>query len=176
MVDGCNGICIDGCSDICRGCDVMASITWTAAEREKVRLLSGVTSEEMDNNHIEILMNMAVDWFQIQTSGTYVLGQFAAYDAAVVYYSCYLVLVAETGIGVERIRLADVEIKYDSEQFQYFIDLALEMINLKKGASIKRTSYNADPYLGNVNWLRNVTGIDSTKNIRPKPRGMNYDK
>tara|TARA_R100001163_G_C5067680_1_gene206985 strand:+ start:3288 stop:3749 length:462 start_codon:yes stop_codon:yes gene_type:complete len=152
------------------------AITWTSTEREKVRLLSGVNSEVMDNSKLEILMNLSVDWFQIQTNTTYTLGEFAAYDAAVVYYSCYLVLVAETGIGVTEIRLADVEVKYDSEQFQYFIDLALEMINLKKGASIKRTTYNADPYLGNVNWLRNVTGIDSTKNIRPKPRGINYDK
>ena len=175
MVDGYNGVRINCGSIICWGCDVMA-ITWTSAEREKVRLLSGVNSEEMDNSKLEILMNLSVDWFQIQTTTTYTLGEYAAYDAAVVYYSCYLVLVAQTGIGVTEIRLADVEVKYDSEQFQYFIDLALEMINLKKGASIKRSTYNADPYLGNVNWLRNVTGIDSTKNIRPKPRGINYDK
>ena len=153
----------------------MASIAWTAAERNKVRLLSGIDSEEMENANLDILMNMSVDWFQEQTGTTYTIGEYAAYDSSVVYYSCFLVLVAETGIGVHRIRLADVEVQYDNDQFQYFVDLALEMINLKRGFSIKRSTYNADPWLGDVNWLKNVDGVDSTKNIRPRPKGINYD-
>ena len=131
----------------------MASIAWTAAERNKVRLLSGIDSEEMENANLDILMNMSVDWFQQQTGTTYAIGTYAAYDSAVVYYSCFLVLVAQTGIGVRRIRLADVEVQYDNDQFQYFVDLALEMINLKRGVTIQRSSYNADPWLGPVNWL-----------------------
>ena len=154
----------------------MADISWTAASRSKVRLLSGINSEEMDNTNLDILMNMAVDWFQQQTGLTYTLGEFATYDSSITYYSCFLVLVAETGIGVQRIRLADVEVQYDNDQFQYFVDLALEMINLKRGVSIKRSTYNADPWLGDVNWLKNVDGVDSTKNIRPKPKGLNYDR
>ena len=153
----------------------MAAINWTAAARNKVRLLSGIDSEEMENSNLDILMNMSVDWFQQQTNLTYTLGEFASYDSAVVYYSCFLVLVAQTGIGVRRIRLADVEVQYDNDQFQYFVDLALEMINLMRGVTIQRSSYNADPWLGPVNWLRNVDGVDSTKNIRPRPKGINYD-
>jgi len=154
----------------------MASVSWTSAVRNKVRLLSGIDSEEMDNSNLDILMNMSVDWFQQQTDLTYTIGEFSAYDSSVVYYSCFLVLVAQTGIGVQRIRLADVEVQYDNDQFQYFVDLALEMINLKRGFSIKRSTYNADPWLGDVNWLKNVDGVDSTKNIRPRPRGLNYDR
>jgi len=154
----------------------MADISWTAAARNKVRLLSGIDSEEMENANLDVLMNMSVDWFQEQTSTTYTLGEYGAYDAAVTYYSCFLVLVAQTGIGVHRIRLADVEVQYDNDQFQYFVDLALEMINLKRGFSIKRTTYNADPWLGEVNWLKNIDGVDSTKNIRPRPKGMQYDR
>ncbi|MDP6772459.1 MAG: hypothetical protein QF704_17260 [Anaerolineales bacterium] len=153
----------------------MADISWTSTERNKVRLLSGIDSEEMDNSNLDILMNMSVDWFQQQTNLTYTLGEFASYDSAVVYYSCFLVLVAQTGVGVQRIRLADVEVQYDNDQFQYFVDLALEMINLKRGVSIKRSTYNADPWLGEVNWLKNIDGVDSTKNIRPRPKGMQYD-
>jgi len=154
----------------------MASVSWTPAVRNKVRLLSGIDSEEMDNSNLDILMNMSVDWFQQQTDLTYTIDEFPAYDSSVVYYSCFLVLVAQTGIGVQRIRLADVEVQYDNDQFQYFVDLALEMINLKRGFSIKRSTYNADPWLGDVNWLKNVDGVDSTKNIRPRPRGLNYDR
>jgi len=119
---------------------------------------------------------MSVDWFEQQTGLTYTMEEFASYDSAVVYYSCFLVLVAQTGIGVQRIRLADVEVQYDNDQFQYFVDLALEMINLMRGVTIQRSSYNADPWLGPVNWLRNVDGVDSTKNIRPRPKGINYDR
>jgi len=47
---------------------------------------------------------------------------------------------------------------------------------MKLGISIKKTTYNADPYLGRVNWDKNVTGVDSTLDFRKKPRGINYDR
>ena len=152
----------------------MADITWTTTFRNKVRLLSGISSEELDNANLDILGNMAVDWFQAETGLTYTLGGNNAYDQAVVYYTCFLGTVVENGLGIDRIKLADVEVYYNSEEFRYFIDLALEMIRFQLGVSIKRTTYNADPHLGNVNWNKNVTGEDSTKNIRKKPRGINY--
>jgi hypothetical protein len=152
----------------------MADITWTATFRNKVRLLSGISSEELDNTNLDILGNMAVDWFQAETGLTYTLGGNNSYDQAIVYYTCFLGSVVENGLGIDRIKLADVEVYYNSEEFRYFIDLALEMIRFQLGVSIKRTTYNADPHLGNVNWNKNVTGEDSTKNIRKKPRGINY--
>ena len=52
----------------------MASITFNAAFRNKVRLLAGISSEELDNDNIDILGNMSVDWFQAESSLTYTLG------------------------------------------------------------------------------------------------------
>ena len=150
----------------------MAYPSWTATERDKVRLLAGIESEELDNAKIDILLNLAVDWFAEQSGITYVLGSAAAYDNAVVYYSCYLASIVQNGVGVESIQLGDVSVDYDNEQFEYFKDLATEMLLFKLGLSIKRTTYNADPYLGTVNWDKNITGADSTKNIRKKPRGI----
>ena len=152
----------------------MASITFNATFRNKVRLLAGISSEELDNSNIDILGNMSVDWFQAESSLTYTLGSDDGYDQVVVYYTCFLASVVESGMGIERIRLADVEVYYDTKQFRYFIDLALEMLRFKLGVSIKRTTYNADPHLGTVNWNKNVTGEDNTKNIRKRPRGVNY--
>jgi len=150
----------------------MAYPSWTLTERDKVRLLAGIESEELDNAKIDILLNLAVDWFAEQSGITYVLGSAAAYDNAVVYYSCYLASIVQNGVGVESIQLGDVSVDYDNEQFEYFKDLATEMLLFKLGLSIKRTTYNADPYLGTVNWDKNITGADSTKNIRKKPRGI----
>jgi len=150
----------------------MAYPSWTLTERDKVRLLAGIESEELDNAKIDILLNLAVDWFAEQSGVTYVLGSAAAYDNAVVYYSCYLASIVQNGVGVESIQLGDVSVDYDNEQFEYFKDLATEMLLFKLGLSIKRTTYNADPYLGTVNWDKNITGADSTKNIRKKPRGI----
>ena len=152
----------------------MASITFNATFRNKVRLLAGISSEELYNMKIAILGNMAVDWCQAERSLTYTLGSDDGYDQVVVYYTCFLASVVESGMGIERIRLADVEVYYDTKQFRYFIDLALEMLRFKLGVSIKKTTYNADPHLGTVNWNKNIDGEDSTKNIRQRPRGVNY--
>jgi len=152
----------------------MASITWTPAQRDKVRLLAGIESENLDNSKLDILLNMSVDWFEMQTNLTYTLGGVTAYDNAVVYYTCYLASLVQNGVGIDSIRLGDVEVSYNNAEFQHFEDLAIEMLLFKLGLSIKRTTYNAAPYLGQVNWNKNVTGADSTKNIRKVPRGINY--
>ena len=152
----------------------MADITWNTTFRNKVRLLAGISSEELDNSNIDILGNMAVDWFQAESGLTYTLGGDAAYDQSVVYYTCFLSSIVENGMGIDRIRMADIEVYYSSEDFRYFIDLALEMLRFKLGTAIKTTTYNADPHLGNVNWNKNITGEDSTLRMRKKPRGVNY--
>ena len=100
----------------------MASITFNATFRNKVRLLAGISSEELDNSNIDILGNMSVDWFQAESSLTYTLGSDDGYDQVVVYYTCFLASVVESGMGIERIRLADVEVYYDTKPFRYFID------------------------------------------------------
>ena len=46
---------------------------------------------------------------------------------------------------------------------------------MKLGLSIKRTTYNASPWLGNVNWKKNVSGVDATKMMYPRVRGVQYD-
>ena len=132
----------------------MASVTFNSTFRNKVRLLAGISSEELDNENIDILGNMSVDWFQAESNLTYTLGGDAGYDQVVVYYTCFLASVVENGMGIERIRLADVEVYYDTKEYRYFIDLALEMLRFKLGVSIKTTTYNADPHLGTVNCTR----------------------
>jgi len=152
----------------------MAYPTWTAAFRNKVRLLAGISAEELDDDNIDILADMSVDWFDAQTGTVYVLGSDAAYDQAVVYYTCYLGSIVESGMGISEIRLADVDVKYNNAEFANFVELALELLIMKLGISIKKTTYNAAPYLGRVNWDKNVTGVDSTLNFRKKPRGINF--
>ena len=154
----------------------MAYPTWTAAFRNKVRLLAGISSQELDDTNLDMLADMSVDWFDVQTGLTYSLGSDTAYDQAIVYYTCYLGSIVESGMGISQIRLADVDVKYNNAEFANFVELALELLAMKLGISIKKTTYNADPYLGRVNWDKNVTGVDSTLDFRKKPRGINYDK
>ena len=152
----------------------MADISWNSSERDKVRLLAGIESEELDNAKLDILLNMSVDWFEQQTGLTYTLGGVTAYDNSVVYYTCYLASLVQNGVGIDSISLGDVQVSYNNAEFQHFEDLAIEMLLFKLGMSIKKTTYNASPWLGQVNWNKNVTGVDSTKSIRKVPRGINY--
>ena len=46
---------------------------------------------------------------------------------------------------------------------------------MKQSLSIKTTTYNADPWLGDVNWNKNVTGVDATKQMYPVPKGTRGD-
>tara|TARA_R110000744_G_scaffold44274_1_gene98897 strand:+ start:933 stop:1385 length:453 start_codon:yes stop_codon:yes gene_type:complete len=150
----------------------MAAIEWTQAAREKVRLLAGLEATVIDNQQLDILYNMAVDWFQENSGTTFVLGEDTSYDNSVAYYCCYLGSIVANGVGIERIIMGDVQVYYDNAQFKYFVELALELLAFKLGISIKRTTYNADPWLGTVNWNKNITGVDSTKNFRKRPRGL----
>ena len=153
----------------------METFTWNTQFRNRVRLLAGIDAEELDNDTLDILANMAAEWFQDNTSTTYTLNSDNAYDMAVVYYTCYLGCLAQTGVGIDRITVGDLQVYYDTSDYEVYATLANQMLAMKLGLSIKRTSYNAAPFLGQVNWDKNVKGIDATKDMYPPVRGVQYE-
>jgi len=150
---------------------VITSVTDLTGLRTRVRLLAGIEQEELDNNTVDLLVSIASEWFLEQIGTAYVIGSDAAYDNAVMYYSCYLASIAQNGMGIERIQVGDLAVYYEDDQFIYFKELADQQLVMKQSLSIKRTQYNAAPWLGRVNWNRNVTGVDATKDMYPSPRG-----
>ena len=153
----------------------METFTWNTQFRNRVRLLAGIDAEELDNDTLDILANMAAEWFQDNTSTTYTLNSNNAYDMAVVYYTCYLGCLAQNGVGIDRIAVGDLQVYYDTSDYEVYATLANQMLAMKLGLSIKRTSYNAAPFLGEVNWDKNVKGIDATKDMYPPVRGVQYE-
>tara|TARA_Y100000361_G_scaffold91619_1_gene81685 strand:+ start:125 stop:589 length:465 start_codon:yes stop_codon:yes gene_type:complete len=153
----------------------METFTWNTQFRNRVRLLAGIDAEELDNDTLDILANMAAEWFQDNTSTTYTLNSDNAYDMAVVYYTCYLGCLAQNGVGIDRITVGDLQVYYDTSEYEVYATLANQMLAMKLGLSIKRTSYNAAPFLGQVNWDKNVKGIDATKDMYPPVRGVQYE-
>ena len=81
--------------------------------------------------NLSTIRSLSVDWFDVQTGLTYSLGSDAAYDQAVVYYTCYLGSIVESGMGISQIRLADVDVKYINAEFANFVELALELLAMK---------------------------------------------
>ena len=153
----------------------METFTWNTQFRNRVRLLAGIEAEELDNDTLDILANMAAEWFQDNTGTTYTLDSDNAYDMAVVYYTCYLGCLAQNGVGIDRIAVGDLQVYYDTSDYEVYATLANQMLAMKLGLSIKRTSYNAAPFLGQVNWDKNVKGIDATKDMYPPVRGVQYE-
>ena len=153
----------------------METFTWNTQFRNRVRLLAGIDAEELDNDTLDILANMAAEWFQDNTSTTYTLNSDNAYDMAVVYYTCYLGCLAQNGVGIDRITVGDLQVYYDTSDYEVYATLANQMLALKLGLSIKRSSYNAAPFLGQVIWDKNVKGIDATKDMYPPVRGVQYE-
>ena len=49
------------------------SISWNATFRNRVRLLAGIEQEELDNDTIDILANIAAEWFNENTGTTFSL-------------------------------------------------------------------------------------------------------
>ena len=136
--------------------------------------MAGIESTEVSDDDMDILISIATEWFTEQTSLTYdVTNSDAAYDNAVMYYTCYIASIAQNGMGIEQIRVGDIFIQYDDDEpYQRFLELANEAIIAKQSLSIKTSTYNADGDLGDVNWKKNIDGSDSTLNVRQKPRGM----
>jgi hypothetical protein len=78
-------------------------------------------------------------------------------------------------MGIEQIRIGDVFVQYGDaadEPFGKWLEMANQEILAEQSLSIKTSTYNADPTLGNVDWKKNVDGSASTLNVRQKPRGM----
>ena len=142
--------------------------------RTRIRFLSGIKSEEVSDDDLDIAISIAVEWFTEQTGLTYSTSTSdAAYDNAVMYYSCYLASIAQNGMGIEQIRIGDIFVQYvDEEPYQKYLELANEAIIAKQALSIKTSTYNASPSLGDVDWKKNIDGSSSTLNVRQKPRGM----
>ena len=151
------------------------SITWNATFRNRVRLLAGIDQEELDNSTLDILANISAEWFAEQTGGAFTLNGNNTDDNAVMYYTCYLSCLANNGVGIERIQVGDLSVYYENAAYEVWETLAQQALTMKLGLSIKRTTYNASPWLGNVNWKKNVSGVDATKMMYPRVRGVQYD-
>ena len=152
----------------------ITAISSLAGLRSRIRLLSGIKSEEISDDDLDLVISMASEWFTEQTALTYdVTSADAAYDNAVMYYSCYLGSIAQNGMGIEQLRIGDIFIQYvDDEPYNKYLELANEAIIAKQALSIKTSTYNADSTLGDVDWKKNIDGSSSTLNVRQKPRGM----
>ena len=146
------------------------SISWNATFRNRVRLLAGIEQEELDNDTLDILANIAAEWFNENTGTTFSLNSDNTYDNAVMYCTCYLSAMAQNGIGIERIQVGDLAVYYEADQYIHFKELAEQQLIMKLGLSIKTTTYNANPWTGDVNWMKNVKGVDSTETMYPRPR------
>ena len=151
----------------------VTSITTLAGLRDRIRLLAGIEQEELDNDTLDILISISTEWFTEQTGLTYnvTAPMDAPYDNAVAYYTCYLASIAQNGMGIERIQVGDLAVYYEDEAFVHFKQLAEQQLVMKNALSIKTTTYNANPYTGDVNWDKNVKGNDGTKNMYPVPQG-----
>ena len=152
----------------------ITAISSLAGLRSRIRLLSGIKSEEISDDDLDLVISMASEWFTEQTALTYdVTSADAAYDNAVMYYSCYLGSIAQNGMGIEQLRIGDIFIQYvDDEPYNKYLELANEAIIAKQALSIKTSTYNANSATGDVDWKKNIDGSDSTLNVRQKPRGM----
>ena len=152
----------------------ITSITTLAGLRDRIRFISGIQAEEIIDDDLDLVISIATEWFTEQTGLTYdVTSADAAYDNAIMYYSCYLGSIAQNGMGIEQLRIGDIFISYvDEEPYQRFLELANEAIIAKQALSIKTSTYNADSAKGDVDWKKNIDGSDSTLNMKQNPRGM----
>ena len=153
----------------------ITSISTLAGLRDRIRFISGIKAEEIDDTDLDLVISMATEWFTEQTGIAYVVTtpMDAAYDNAVMYYSCYLGSIAQNGMGIEQLRIGDIFIQYvDEEPYQKFLELANEAIIAKQALSIKTSTYNADSAKGSIDWKKNIDGSDNTLNVKQNPRGM----
>ena len=150
------------------------SIVDAAGLRKRIRFMSGIQAEEIDDTDLDLVISIATEWFTEQTGIAYVVASSdAAYDNAVMYYSCYLASIAQNGMGIEQLRIGDIFIQYvDEEPYQKFLELANEAIIAKQALSIQTSTYNADSAKGDVDWKKNIDGSSNTLNVKQNPRGM----
>ena len=152
----------------------ITSVSSLAELRTRIRFISGIKAEEIDDTDLDLVISIASEWFTEQSGLTYdVTGSDAHYDNAVMYYSCYLGSIAQNGLGIEQLRIGDIFIQYvDEEPYQKFLELANEAIIAKQALSIKTSTYNANSATGDVDWKKNIDGSSNTLNVRDTPRGM----
>ena len=152
----------------------ITTVSTLAGLRSRIRLLSGIKVEEIDDTDLDLIVSIASEWFTEQTGLTYAVATAdAAYDNAVMYYSCYLGSIAQNGMGIEQLRVGDMFIQYsDDEPYSEFLELAKQSLYESLSLSIKTSTYNADSTQGDVDWKKNIDGSSSTLNVRQKPRGM----
>ena len=145
-----------------------------ASLRTRIRFISGIQAEEIDDTDLDLVISIATEWFKEQSGISYdPTDSDAAYDNAVMYYSCYLGSIAQNGMGIEQLRIGDIFVQYvDEEPYQKFLELANEAIIAKQALSIKTSTYNADSAKGDIDWKKNIDGSDNTLNVKQSPRGM----
>ena len=138
---------------------------------DRIRLLAGVEAEEMSDADVLVFITMAKEWFGEQVGSAFdYADEINAYNNSIVYYACYLVSIAQNGLGVETMRLGDFFIEYDTDKgFKEFENKAKGELMSKLGLSIKTSSYNADPDTGDVDWKKNIDGSDATLTMKPTP-------
>ena len=152
----------------------ITSITTMALLRSRIRFVSGIQTEEIIDDDLDIVITIATEWFTEQTGLTYdVTSADVAYTNAVMYYSCYLGSIAQNGMGIELLRIGDIFVQYvDEEPYSKYLELANAAIIAKQAMSIKTSTYNADSSRGSIDWKKNIDGSDSTLNVKQNPRGM----
>ncbi len=137
----------------------------------RIRLLAGVEAEEMSNADVLVFITMAKEWFGVQVGSAFDYADgIDAYNNSVVYYACYLVSIAQNGLGVDSMKLGDFFIAYDTKKgYIEFENKARSELMAQLGLSIKTGTYNADPNTGDVDWKKNIDGSDSTLTMKPTP-------
>ena len=137
----------------------------------RIRLLAGVEAEEMSDTDVLVFITMAKEWFGEQVGSAFAyVDEINAYNNSIVYYACYLVSIAQNGLGVESMRLGDFFIEYDTKKgYIEFENKAKGELMSKLGLSIKTGTYNADPHVGNVDWKKNIDGSDAMLTMKPTP-------
>jgi len=139
--------------------------------RARIRLLAGVEAEEMSNDDVDVFITMSKEWFGVQVGSAFDYADgIDAYNNAVVYYACYLVSIAQNGLGVDSMKLGDFFIAFDTKKgYIEFENKARSELMAQLGLSIKTGTYNADPHVGDVDWKKNIDGSDTTLTMKPTP-------
>ncbi len=139
----------------------------------RVRLLTGIESVEVDDTDLSVLMTMAIEWVEEQEGTSFTVNTNDLVDQAVVYYTAYLLSIAQNGMGVEDMKIGDIFMSYTKDDpYGKFMDLATEALLQKNALSISTSTYNADSSLGDIDWKKNIDGSGSTLNVRQKPRNI----
>ena len=139
----------------------------------RVRLLTGIESAEVDDSDLSVLVTMAIEWVEEQEGTSFTVNTNDLVDQAVCYYTSYLLCIAQHGMGVEDMKIGDIFMSYTKDDpYGKFLDMANDALLQKNALSIKTSTYNADPQLGDIDWKKNIDGSSSTLNVRKRPRNI----